>query len=55
MLRNASDIFLTQIISRNFIDTLEGVITNSKTSPVVRERLIEVLAAAAFIANSRTW
>ncbi|KIK37964.1 hypothetical protein CY34DRAFT_417464 [Suillus luteus UH-Slu-Lm8-n1] len=55
MLRNASDIFLTQIISRNFIDTLEGVITNSKTSPVVRERLIEVLAAAASIATSRTW
>jgi hypothetical protein len=55
MLRNASDIFLTQIISYNFIDTLEGVIKNSRTSPVVRERLMEVLAAVAFIAISRTW
>jgi hypothetical protein len=53
MLRNASDIFLTQISSRKFIDTLEDVLTNSRTSPVVRERLMEVLAAAAFITSSR--
>ncbi|KAG1803187.1 uncharacterized protein BJ212DRAFT_992086 [Suillus subaureus] len=53
MLRNASDIFLTQISSRNFIDTLGDVLTSSKTSPVVRERLMEVLAAAAFITSSR--
>ncbi|KAG1894431.1 uncharacterized protein F5891DRAFT_728085 [Suillus fuscotomentosus] len=54
MLRNASDIFLTQISSRKFIDTLEDVLTSSRTSPVVRERLMEVLAAAAFITSSRT-
>ncbi|KAG1758137.1 hypothetical protein EDD22DRAFT_219263 [Suillus occidentalis] len=53
MLRNASDIFLTQISSRKFIDTLEDVLTSSRTSPVVRERLMEVLAAAAFITSSR--
>jgi hypothetical protein len=53
MLRNASDIFLTQISSRKFIDTLEDVLTSSRTSPVVRERLMEVLAAAAYITNSR--
>ncbi|KAG1774690.1 hypothetical protein EV702DRAFT_974381, partial [Suillus placidus] len=55
MLRNASDIFLTQISSRKFIDTLEDVLTSSRTSPVVRERLMEVLAAAAFITSSRTY
>ncbi|KAG1875808.1 hypothetical protein F4604DRAFT_1762121 [Suillus subluteus] len=53
MLRNASDMFLTQISSRTFIDTLEDVLTSPRTSPVVRERLMEVLAAAAFITNSR--
>ncbi|KAG2152801.1 hypothetical protein DEU56DRAFT_907981 [Suillus clintonianus] len=53
MLRNASDIFLTQISSRTFIDTLQGVLTSSRTSPVVRNRLMEVLAAAAFITSSR--
>ncbi|KAG2361369.1 hypothetical protein BDR07DRAFT_1359012, partial [Suillus spraguei] len=53
LLRNASDIFLTQINSRKFIDTLEEVLTSSRTNPVVRERLMEVLAAAAFITSSR--
>ncbi|KAG1803191.1 uncharacterized protein BJ212DRAFT_991891 [Suillus subaureus] len=55
MLRNTSDIFLTQISSRKFIDTLEDVLISSRTSPVVRKRLMEVLAAAAFITSSRTW
>ncbi|KAG2081427.1 hypothetical protein BD769DRAFT_1784146 [Suillus cothurnatus] len=53
MLRDASDIFLTQISSRKFIDTLDDVLTSSRTSPVVRSRLMDVLAAAAFITNSR--
>ncbi|KAG2152802.1 hypothetical protein DEU56DRAFT_977193 [Suillus clintonianus] len=53
MLRNASGIFLTQISSRKFIDTVEDVLTSSRTSPVVRKRLMEVLAAAAFITASR--
>ncbi|KAG0707207.1 hypothetical protein DFH29DRAFT_52722 [Suillus ampliporus] len=52
ILRNASDIFLTQISSRKFIDVLEDVLTSSGTSPVVRERLMKVLAAAAFITSS---
>ncbi|OAX40769.1 hypothetical protein K503DRAFT_583300 [Rhizopogon vinicolor AM-OR11-026] len=54
MLRNASDVFITQISTRKFIDSLEDVLTNSRTNPVVRERLMEVLAAAAFITSSRT-
>ncbi|KAH7911794.1 hypothetical protein BJ138DRAFT_1005899 [Hygrophoropsis aurantiaca] len=52
MLRNASDVFLAQISSRKFIDALEEVLTSSRTSPVVRERLMEVLAAAAYICSS---
>ncbi|KAI6030297.1 hypothetical protein EDC04DRAFT_87826 [Pisolithus marmoratus] len=51
MLRNASDIFLAQISQRKFIETLEDVLTSSRTSPVVRERLMEVLAAAAYISS----
>ncbi|EGN94845.1 hypothetical protein SERLA73DRAFT_187914 [Serpula lacrymans var. lacrymans S7.3] len=53
MLRNASDMFLYQISSRKFVDTLEDVLSSSRTAPVVRERLMEVLAAAAFISSSR--
>ncbi|KAI6123088.1 hypothetical protein EV401DRAFT_1858317 [Pisolithus croceorrhizus] len=53
MLRNASDIFLAQISQRKFIETLEDVLTSSRTSPVVRERLMEVLAAAAYISSHK--
>lgn len=48
MLRNSSELFISQCASRKFLDTLEDVITSSRTSPVVRERLLEVLAAAAY-------
>ncbi|KAL4077659.1 hypothetical protein J3A83DRAFT_4215420 [Scleroderma citrinum] len=51
MLRNASDVFLAQISQRKFIETLEDVLTSPRTSPVVRERLMEVLAAAAYITS----
>lgn len=54
MLRNASDVFMQQISQRKFIEVLEDVLTSPRTSPVVRERLMEVLAAAAYIASSRT-
>ncbi|KAG9311025.1 hypothetical protein JVU11DRAFT_8922 [Chiua virens] len=53
MLRNASDVFIQQISQRKFIDILEDVLTSPRTSPVVRERLMEVLAAAAYITSSR--
>ncbi|KAH9948467.1 hypothetical protein B0H21DRAFT_733432 [Amylocystis lapponica] len=52
MLRNCSEVFIWQCASRKFLDTLEDVITSSRTSPVVRERLLEVLAAAAFASTS---
>lgn len=34
--------------SKKFVECLETVITSSRTSPVVRDRLIDVLGAAAF-------
>jgi hypothetical protein len=48
MLRNSHEIFGLQSMSRKFLDTLEEVITSSRTSPVVRERMLEFLAAAAY-------
>lgn len=64
MLRNCSDTFigqfscvittssphlvLVQASSKKFLDTLEEVLLSGGTSPVVRERLLDVLAAAAF-------
>ncbi|KZP04036.1 hypothetical protein FIBSPDRAFT_768027, partial [Athelia psychrophila] len=48
MLRNSSEIFMQQMVSRKFLDTLEDVLTSSRTSPVVRERLMDVLAAVAY-------
>ncbi|OBZ74920.1 TOM1-like protein 2 [Grifola frondosa] len=52
MLRNSSELFIHQCTSRKFLDTLEDVISSSRTSPVVRERLLEVLGAAAYASGS---
>ena len=52
MLRNSSDIFITQSTSRKFLDALEELISSPRTSPVVRERLLEVIAAAAFASGN---
>lgn len=54
MLRNGGDVFMAQCTSRKFLDTLEDVLVSSKTSPVVRERLLEVLAGAAYMSPSGT-
>ena len=48
MLRNCSHLFLAQCNSRKFLDALEDVLESQKTTPVVRERLLEVLAGAAY-------
>lgn len=48
MIRNCNDGFLVQCASRKFLDTLEDVLQSQKTTPVVRERLLEVLAGAAY-------
>ncbi|KAK2466594.1 hypothetical protein APHAL10511_000852 [Amanita phalloides] len=48
MSRNCSGIFVTETSSRKFLVTLEELITSSRTSPVVRERLIDVVGNAAY-------
>jgi hypothetical protein len=52
MLRNSSNIFILQSTSRKFLDTLEDILISPRTSPVVRERLMDVLAAAAYASGS---
>jgi hypothetical protein len=51
MLWNSSPTFLAQCSSRKFLDALEDVLTSSRTNPVVRERLMEVLAGAAYMCS----
>ncbi|EIN05886.1 hypothetical protein PUNSTDRAFT_91523 [Punctularia strigosozonata HHB-11173 SS5] len=51
MLRNSSPTFLAHCSSRKFLDTLEDVLTSPRTNPVVRERLMDVLAGAAWMCS----
>ncbi|KAJ7058589.1 hypothetical protein C8F01DRAFT_295051 [Mycena amicta] len=53
MLRNSSDVFISQCTSRKFRDTIEDLLTSSRISPVVRERVMDVLAAAAYASGSK--
>ena|SRR5260221_12005504 len=55
MLLNTSEFFVCQCAKSEFLDTLEDVLTgkSQRTSPVVCERLLDVLAGAAY-ASSRT-
>ncbi|KAG6826545.1 hypothetical protein H0H92_015413 [Tricholoma furcatifolium] len=54
LLRNVkTDYFVHQCTTRKFTDTLEDLLTSSRTSPVVRERVLDVISAAAF-ASGRT-
>ncbi|KAG8922707.1 hypothetical protein FRC02_011678 [Tulasnella sp. 418] len=47
MLRNASPAFIAQCGSKKFLEVVEEAIDAERTSPVVRERLIFVVAGAA--------
>ncbi|KAF8797720.1 hypothetical protein BYT27DRAFT_7204130 [Phlegmacium glaucopus] len=53
MLLNSSDIFIYQSTSRKFLDALEELLSSPRTSPVVRERLLEVVAAAAYASGNK--
>ncbi|KAG7095922.1 hypothetical protein E1B28_006606 [Marasmius oreades] len=53
MLRNSSELFIGQSTSRKFFDTLEDLLLSSRTSPVVKERVLDVLAAAAYASGSK--
>ncbi|TEB17476.1 hypothetical protein FA13DRAFT_1804322 [Coprinellus micaceus] len=48
MLHNSSPIFVVQSRSRKFMDTIEDILTSSRTNPVVKERLLDVVGAAAY-------
>lgn len=48
MLQNCSEVFTEQTASRKSLDAVEDVITSTRTTPVVRERLLEVLGTAAY-------
>jgi hypothetical protein len=53
MSRNCSEVFAAETASRKFIITLEELITSPGTSPVVRERLVDVVGAAAYNSQSK--
>lgn len=48
MLRNSTDIFISQSRQRKFLDTLEELIKSGRSTPVVTDRLLEIIAAAAY-------
>lgn len=52
--QNRSDFFFSQSMNRKFYDAIEELLVNPKTSPVVRERLIEVLGAIVYNSSSGT-
>ena len=55
MLRNSSELFVHQCAKSKFLDTLEDVLNSQRTSPVVRERLLDVLAAAAYASSGTSY
>ncbi|KAF8130904.1 hypothetical protein K438DRAFT_1999190 [Mycena galopus ATCC 62051] len=55
MLRNCSETFISQCTSRKFLGAVEDLLTSSRTAPVVRERVMDVLAAAAYASEPSAW
>ncbi|KAH6911957.1 hypothetical protein BKA70DRAFT_1098583, partial [Coprinopsis sp. MPI-PUGE-AT-0042] len=53
MLRHSTDAFVSQCGQRKFLDTLEDVIKSGQTAPIVKERLLESIAAAAYTSASQ--
>ncbi|KAJ6476181.1 hypothetical protein C8R45DRAFT_1009090 [Mycena sanguinolenta] len=53
MLRNSNEVFIDQSTSSKFLATLEDLLTSLRTSPVVRERAMDALAAAAYASGSK--
>jgi hypothetical protein len=54
MLGNSSELFVHRCVESEFMDTVEAVVHSQRTTPLVRERLLEVIAAAAY-ASSEIW
>ncbi|KAF8172844.1 hypothetical protein K438DRAFT_176726 [Mycena galopus ATCC 62051] len=53
MLCNSSATFTSQSTSRKFLEVLENLLTSSSTAPALRERAMNVLAAAAYASGSK--
>lgn len=45
---HSQPLFLKETSGRKFMDAVEDVVTNPKTEPVVKERLLDVLGSAVF-------
>ncbi|KAH6911955.1 hypothetical protein BKA70DRAFT_1398023 [Coprinopsis sp. MPI-PUGE-AT-0042] len=54
MLRSSTDTFISQSRQRKFLDALEEVIKSGRTTPVVTDRLLEIIAAAAYTSGRHT-
>ncbi|KAG5651828.1 hypothetical protein H0H81_007260 [Sphagnurus paluster] len=54
MLRNSAEPFISQSTARKFLDTLEDLLSTPKTSPVVRERVLDVISAAAYASGTNS-
>jgi hypothetical protein len=48
MLQNCPDTFISRCTTRRFLDTLEVLLTSSRTPHIVRARVLDVIAAAAY-------
>ncbi|KAJ7585007.1 hypothetical protein C8J56DRAFT_1166214 [Mycena floridula] len=53
MLRNSTETFISQSTSRKFLDTVEDLLMSPRTSPVVRERVMDVVSAAAYASHNK--
>ncbi|KAK1227557.1 hypothetical protein PQX77_009467 [Marasmius sp. AFHP31] len=53
LLRNSTDTFINQSTSPRFLETLEELLSSSRTNPVVKKRVLGVLAAAAYASESK--
>jgi len=51
--QNCANTSITQTSSRKFLDTLEDLITGSRTPPLVRDALLNALRTAVYICTSR--
>ncbi|KAJ8083207.1 hypothetical protein PM082_009079 [Marasmius tenuissimus] len=48
ILRNASDTFMSHSTSQRFLNTIEDLCLSDQTNPIVKERVLEVIAAASY-------
>ncbi|KAL0568112.1 hypothetical protein V5O48_013881 [Marasmius crinis-equi] len=52
MLRNCSELFISQATTKRFFDVLEDLLSTSRTNLVVKERVLNVLGTAAYASKN---